>query len=129
MTSGSAHTRQSLDSSLTIEETKETKEQNRENYRKVFDVADLHCDEHRGREHDCRDGKSVGVRELRSIVERGDKDDRCYHNWRPNLKSFVIIFSKKKPRLTDPIDNRDIELSLILVRCVNHMHAETLHVR
>ena len=98
MTSGSAHTRQSLDSSLTIEETKETKEQNRENDRKVFDVADLHCDEHRGRKHDCRDGKSVGVRELRSIVERGDKDDRCYHNWRPDLKSLLSSFRKKKTK-------------------------------
>jgi hypothetical protein len=81
MMSALEYTRRSLVSSLTIEETKDTQKQNRENDRKVLDVADLQCDEHSGREHDCRDGKSVGVRELRGIVERGDNNDGHYHNW------------------------------------------------
>ena len=76
-TSAPAHTGHS---SLTIQETKETQKHNRANDWKVFDVAHLQCDEHSGRKHDCRYGKSVGVRELRGVVERGDNDDRSYHN-------------------------------------------------
>ena len=72
-----AHTRHS---SPTIQETKETQKHDRANDWKMFDVAHLQCDEHSGRKHDCRHGKSVSVRELRGIVERGDNDNRSYHD-------------------------------------------------
>ena len=41
------------------------------------------------------------------------------------ISKFCHHLLEKNPGLTDPIDDRDINLTLSLVRRVDHMHAET----